>query len=96
MRAIIETTPEGPVFRAAQYIELRCKVVTPGNYQFVWKAYCEQKLIYQSGQFTTSDDTSGLRFSSTPDVCVDVVLCRAVDGLGTIAEDKFYSENITG
>jgi hypothetical protein len=94
VRPIILTNPEGPVFRAAQYIDLRCKVVTPGNYQFIWEAYCSDDLIFQSAEF--SDISNVVSLSSTPDFCVDVVVCRATDDAGMTAEDRFYSGNITG
>jgi hypothetical protein len=94
VRPIILTNPEGPVFRAAQYIDLRCKVITPGNYQFIWEAYCSDDLIFQSAEY--SDISNVVSLSSTPDSCVDVVVCRAMDDAGTTAEDRFYSGNITG
>ena len=90
VRLIILTNPEGPVFRAAQDIDLRCKVITPGNYQFIWEAYCLDTLIFQNTEFSV------VSLSSTPDFCVDVVVCRAMDDAGTTAEDRFYSGNITG
>ena len=96
VRAVILPTPEGPVYRAAVYIDLRCKVITPGNYNFSWEAYClaSGTRVFHAGNFT--DISHLVSFSSTPDSCLDLIVCRAWDENGSMAEDKFRTGNITG
>ena len=33
---------------------------------------------------------------STPDTCLDRVVCRAEDGAESVAEDEFWNTNVTG
>ena len=95
---MILPTPEDPVYRAAVYIDLHCKVVTPGNYFFNWEAYCleggSERLVFHGSNF--SDISHLVSVSSTPDTCLDVIVCRAWDDRGSSGEARFTTGNITG
>ena len=46
--------------------------------------------------FSSDTVASRIHVSSTPDSCVDVVVCRAWDDSGSTAEARFWGGNITG
>ena len=73
-------------------------MVTPGSYTFDWLGYCTQgaadQLVFTESGIT--DSTSLLRVRSTPDTCLDLVVCRATDDLGSTAEARFWNTNVTG
>lgn len=98
VRAVVRSYPEGPVFHAAQYIDLRCYVITPGSYTFTWVSYCTGSgadvVVSSHGGFT--DSSAVLSVRSTPDTCLDVVACRATDDLGSGTEGRFSITNVTG
>ena len=99
VRVVVQSTPDVSVFRAAQNIQLHCYVITPSDYNFTWVGYCspageEEEVVFISSVHTNSSAVLVIR--STPDTCLDRVVCRAEDGAGSMAEDDFWNTNVTG
>lgn len=96
MRVVVQSTPDVAVFRADQNIQLHCYVITPSSYTFTWVAYCSPsgEVVFSIGGHTNSSAVLVIR--STPDTCLDRVVCRAEDGAGSIDEDEFWNTNVTG
>ena len=99
------------MFAAATYTLLSCSAVTPGNYTFDWLGYCthtegggggvgvgggedEWDLVFTYAGFSVAMET--LKVLSTPLECLDLIVCRATDDLGCVAEARFWNNNVTG
>ena len=71
----------------------------PGAYVFSWEVYCREggssELVSSYGNFTNSS-TAVLGVRSTPDECLNQVVCQAWDDGDTHTHHTFTNDNVTG
>jgi len=74
----ISTTPLGPSFPAATWINFQCNASNgSGLYSYQWRVYCSVTglLVYES----ELGSINSFRVKTTPPICYDKVVCVAED-----------------
>ena len=95
----ILTDPPTPPYLAATWIWFRCGVVTSLPVSYNWTGYCtSQGPRSVAFTYTNYNNTVGytLNVRSTPTVCIDTVVCSAVDSVGNSGEATWQIANVTG
>ena len=96
---MITTDPPTPPYPAAIWIRFRCDVLTPFSVSYNWTGYCtsqgSNRVIFR---YTNYNNTGVFTLSvrSTPTVCIDTVVCSAVDSVGNSGEATWQIANVTG
>ena len=93
------TDPPTPPYPAATWIWFRCDVVTFLPVSYNWTGYCTSQgprsVVFT---YTNYNNTVGytLNVRSTPTICIDTVVCSAVDSVGNSGEATWQIANVTG
>ena len=94
-QVIIVTDPPTPPYPAAMWIRLRCDVVPSLSVSYNWTGYCINHGSNQTVfRHTNYNDTLFVR--STPNVCLNIVVCSVVDSVGNTGEGIWRITNVTG
>ena len=96
---MITTDPPTPPYPAAIWIRFRCDVLTPFSVSYNWTGYCtsqgSNRVIFRYTNYNNTEEFT-LSVRSTPTVCIDTVVCSAVDSVGNSGEATWQIANVTG
>ena len=95
----ITTDPPTPPYSAATWIRFKCNVQTHFPVSYNWTGYCTSQGSNQVAfTFTNYNNTEEytLNVRSTPTICIDTVVCSAVDSVGNSGEATWEIANVTG
>ena len=95
----ITTDPPTPPYPAATWIRFRCDILTSLPVSYNWTAYCtsqdSNRVVFRHANLNNTNDII-LSVWSTPKICIDTVVCSAVDSMGNSGEASQWIANVTG